>query len=446
MAEIVPAKFLRYNRAKVRLNEVLTQPYDKITPAMQERYYQASPFNLIRFELGLGQPGDNQVENRYTRASEFIKRLIREQILLLDDQPGIYVYSQKFAVPGEVGRVLERRGFVALGRLYDYDEKVVFRHEQTLSAPKTDRLNLLRASRVHAGQIFMLYDDPEASIDNLLDDRVREAPPSERMVDEYEVEHCTWAITDHGLISKIGRLMRDKRLIIADGHHRYETAIEYRNECRAGRGTGPQDYAMMTFINLHSPALVILPTHRVVRGGASLQHEDLALGLAKYFDLEGPQNPGTRELLSKLAAAGKNGPAFALVTTSGALLLTAKRKALSRELANWEEGLDVLLLHRLLLGKILGITEEQVRDQNRISYFRDAQEAIQQVSRGAQAAILQNPVPIKLMRDLSFSGKLMPQKSTDFYPKLLSGLTLYSLDVAEISQLDEQMATSGQQI
>src|SRR5271166_947175 len=265
MAKVFPFRALRYNPSKVTLAEVVTQPYDKITPEMQDRYYAASPYNLVRVILGKPQAGDNERESVYTRAAACVQQWRTEHVLVPDAEPSIYLYTQTFRVPGDSSAVsAERRGFIALGQVEDYDQKVVFRHEQTLSKPKTDRLNLLRATQAHFGQIFMLYSDPAAEIDGALQ---QAAPPTVELRDEYDVLHRMWKISEPSLIQAVQTGMSDKKLIIADGHHRYETALNYRNEMRQRYGSdphSPHERVMMTCVNMDSPGLVILPTHRVV--------------------------------------------------------------------------------------------------------------------------------------------------------------------------------------
>src|SRR5438552_6107702 len=269
MAHIEPFRALRYDPARFALSSVVSQPYDKITPEMQDRYYASSPYNLVRIILGKQQTGDHPGENTYTRAAEFFRDWRRQGIFLQDTQPSVYVYSQRFAIPGG-NREAERRGFIALGRLEDYSARVVFRHEQTLAKPKADRLDLLRATRAHFGQIFMLYSDPSLEIETAL--ASSEAPIIE-LKDEYGVLHQVWRISEPGILDVVGTKMRDKKLIIADGHHRYETALNYRNERRAtaaaagashgdagGSRSSSQsqeppayEFAMMTFVNMDSP-------------------------------------------------------------------------------------------------------------------------------------------------------------------------------------------------
>ena len=234
MAEIQPFRAYRYDTNRVAPADVLTQPYDKISPAMQERYYAASPYNLITIEKGRALPGDSPENNVYTRAAKTVDEWIAEKILQRDAAPAIYVYSQEFEVPGTHAR-RERIGFIALTRVEDYDAQVVFRHERTLSAPKADRIELLRQTRAQTGQLFLLYDDPARQIDSWLEEAAR-AKPALELRDEYGVTHRLWPVTDPAFVARVQKAMAQKKLVIADGHHRYETALHYRDECRARAG------------------------------------------------------------------------------------------------------------------------------------------------------------------------------------------------------------------
>ena len=256
---------------RVSIPQVVTQPYDKITPEMQDGYYAASPHNLVRVILGKEHASDHTRENRYTRAAQSFRDWRHQGIFLQDAQPSLYLYVERFTAPGGTAE-MERRGIIALGRIEDYSDGVVFRHEQTLAKPKADRLELLRATRAHFGQLFMLYSDPAGEIDGVM---VPTGSPDLETKDEYGVSHLVWKISDQTVVSRVQHKMRDKKLVIADGHHRYETALNYRNEQRAAVGNpnpspdaapAPYDLVMMTLVNMDSPGLVILPTHRVVHG------------------------------------------------------------------------------------------------------------------------------------------------------------------------------------
>src|SRR6185436_2455568 len=242
-------------------SRLLTQPYDKINPAMQAKYLAASPYNLVRVILGERRAEDNPSDNVYTRAAKYLDEWTRDGILAQDPQPGFYVYFQDFAVPDTNERAT-RMGFIGIGKVEDYAAGVVYRHEQTLSGPKKDRLELLRHTRGHFGQIFMLYPDRAGSVDAVLAKAAAAGAPELDVLDEYQARHRLWPITDPATIQQMQSLMSDKKLLIADGHHRYETALAYRNE---NPGVPAAEYVMMTFVNMHSPGLKILATHRVLR-------------------------------------------------------------------------------------------------------------------------------------------------------------------------------------
>ncbi len=435
MAKIFPFRALRYNPSKVKPAEVVTQPYDKITPEMQDRYYAASPYNLVRVILGKPQSGDNERQSVYTRAAACVEQWRTERILVPDTEPSIYWYTQTFRVPGDSsGAAIERRGFIALGQVEDYDEKVVFRHEQTLSKPKADRLNLLRATQAHCGQIFMLYTDPAAEIDAVLRPS---GPPTVEVRDEYDVLHRMWKISDPGTIQAVQAKMADKKLIIADGHHRYETALNYRNEMRkqaGGEPSAPYERVMMTFVNMDAPGLVILPTHRVVFGLENFSIFEMVSKLQVNFEVEDiGLLTETESAVERLRQAGKDGTALLAVTSHSGFLLRSRPEIKwngATGLSERQRALDVVQLHKLVLEGALGLSEDDIRDQKHLKYQRDALEAVNQVRQGANVAFLMNPVRMEQVRDIAFGGEVLPQKSTDFYPKLLSGLAIYSLEEA----------------
>ncbi|MGZ4871255.1 MAG: DUF1015 domain-containing protein [Candidatus Angelobacter sp.] len=434
MAEIIPFKALRYDPDQVKLEDVLTQPYDKITPEMQSKYYERSTHNLVRIILGKAGETDTDAFNVYTRAAEYLHDWRSSGILKQDPEPGIYAYSQTFTIPG-TRDLAERRGLIALGRIHDYADGVVYRHEQTLSKPRADRLNLLRATRAHFGQIFMLYSDPSYEIDTLLKSRIEEDPDIS-LLDEYETLHRVWRVHDSVLIQGVQQKMLDKKLLIADGHHRYETALAYRNERRAESGSSDpnaaHEFVMMTLIPMESRGLVILPTHRIVHGLPDFDRERMLEAAGQFFDIDRIDlRTETRSATTLLGQAGEHGTAFVAVTRQGPYLMRAKPDAVQRALGqvpSLQRDLDVVQLHRLMLERVLGISEEAIRNQENVRYERDAFEAISWVRQGANVAFLMNPAKIEQVRDIAFGGEVLPQKSTDFYPKLLSGLAIYALE------------------
>lgn len=449
MARIYPFRALRYNPLQVKLADVVTQPYDKITPAMQQAYYQRNPYNLVRIILGLPELFDgNGTQDVYRRAGDDFRTWRREGILTQESDPCIYAYSQTFRVPcrgaGQESHC-ERRGFIALGELYDYADKVVFRHEQTLSRPKSDRMNLLQATHAHFGQIFMLYSDPGLTADRLLFNS--SAAPDIEVTDEYEVVHRVWRVSDQATINLMTTALEDKKLIIADGHHRYETALQYaRGHAPEGGGSQvermpgaapqplyPEAAAMMTFVNMDQPGLVILPTHRVIHGLERFDASKFAETVRPYFTVEAMGTADPAGMIARLRAeAGKT--AFVAVTAAGSFLLRAIPGAAEtalRDVPERQRGLelDVVQLHRLILERTLGITPEAVTQQRNIRYVRDAAEAVALVAtKESDVAFLMNPITLDALREVAFAGEVLPQKATDFYPKLLSGLTIYAMD------------------
>ena len=434
MAELIPFKALRYDPDQVKLEDVLTQPYDKITPEMQSKYYEKSTHNLVRIILGKAGETDTDTFNVYTRAAEYLHDWRSGSILKQDTEPSIYAYSQTFTVPG-TRDLQERRGLIALGRIHDYTDGVVYRHEQTLSKPRADRLNLLRATRAHFGQIFMLYSDPSNEIESLLRAKTEEDPDIS-MLDEYETLHRVWRVHDPALIQTVQQKMQDKKLLIADGHHRYETALAYRNERRSETGSSdpkaPYEFVMMTLIPMESRGLVILPTHRIVHGLLDFDRERMLEVAGQFFDIDRIDlRTESRSATTLLGEAGENGTAFVAVTRQGPYLMRAKQDAIQnalRDLPALQRELDVVQLHRVMLERVLGISEEAIRNQENVRYERDAFEAISWVRQGANVAFLMNPAKIEQVRDIAFNGEVLPQKSTDFYPKLLSGVAIYALE------------------
>jgi uncharacterized protein (DUF1015 family) len=442
MAEIRAFRAYRYNTERVAPADVLTQPYDKITPAMQERYYAANPYNLVPIEKGRTTPEDSPENNVYTRAAAKLQEWIAADILKRDATPAIYTYAQEYSVPGTNTR-RTRRGFIGLGRVEDYAAGVVFRHEHTLAGPKADRLELLRQTRVQTGLLFMLYDDPQKQIDTILEVQGRAAPTVE-LQDEYGVMHRLWPLTDAVLIERISTAMGMKKLVIADGHHRYETALTYRNESRerdaAKNPDAPYEFAMMALFNTRASGLTILPTHRLIRNVVDFDFEKFRSQAAKYFDWYGypfssaeERQESFKEFTHELERQRPR-HAIGVYAGGGAFYLFALKRGLDLEqtlpkVSPAQRGLDVVLLHKLLIEKCLKITAEAVTAEQNISYVRDINEAIAAVDRGeAQMACLLNPVRVQEVVDIALGGDVMPQKSTDFYPKLLSGLVIYRVD------------------
>ena len=459
MAEIQPFRAFRYDTNRVALDKVLTQPYDKISPAMQQQYYAASPYNLIAIEKGQPTAQDSPQNNVYTRAGQKIREWIAEKILVRDAAPCIYAYSQEYLVPGTHTRKT-RLGFIALGRLEDYSAHIVFPHERTLTAPKADRIELLRHTHAQTGQLFMLYDDPSRRIDNLLEEVAQKSAPQE-LLDEFGVTHKLWPVSDVATIRRIQSAMADKKLIIADGHHRYETALNYRNESRASvpAGSTPDpnaatEFAMMTFVNTHSKGLTILPTHRLIRNVPNFDFDKFRKSVSEAFDwysypFQDAEERATAyaEFRKDFTGVNHGRRAIGIYPGGGAfyaflLRRDADLEAMLPRVSEAQRSLDVVLLHKLIIERGLDISPEAVQSEKNVSYERDIDAALASVDRGeAQLACLLNPVRVQQVADIALGGDVLPQKSTDFYPKLLSGVAIFQLEGNVAGQAE---AKSGQ--
>jgi uncharacterized protein (DUF1015 family) len=439
MAQVFPFRAFRYNPAHAPFERVLTQPYDKISPAMQEKYYAASPHNLIAVEKGRVHPADAPGNDVYTRAAAAIQEWIRTGIVVQDPVASFYAYTQEYTVPGTSERQT-RRGFIGAGRLEEYSAGVIYRHEHTLSGPKADRLELLRHTQISTGQLFLIYSDAQKGADAVLSEAEASAAPATEMTDEYGVVHRLWVIAEPERVKAIQGAMAQQKLVIADGHHRYETALNYRNERRAQAGKivedAPYERAMMTFINTQGAGLTILPTHRVVAKLRDFKWADLRRYLEPWFKAE--KFTEREEFLRQLtgakgqraigvypAAPEKEQRAFYVLTLrpgADLALLMPNVSPLQREL-------DVVLLHEGLLEPGLGITPQSVAAEANLTYEREAGAALDAVDSGAaQIAFLLNACDVEQVMRIATAGEVMPQKSTDFYPKLMSGITMYSVN------------------
>jgi uncharacterized protein (DUF1015 family) len=446
MALVQTLRAYRYNPSLAPFEKVLTQPYDKITPARQEEYYAADPHNLIAVEKGRTYKEDTAQSNVYTRAAASLNSWIAEHVIQQDSAPAFYGYSQEYEVPGTVLR-RTRLGFIGAGKLEDYAANVIFRHEHTLSGPKADRLELLRHTRTHTGQLFMLYSDAHRRVDTVLEEAQTSQAPVTELTDEYGVIHRLWLITDPHRISAIQNAMSDQKLVIADGHHRYETSLNFRNECRTRAGKlipdAPYEFSMMTLINTRSEGLTILPTHRVVANLRDFSWSSVRRYLEPWFSTEvlpfdGPaqREEVTARFLQRLAAAKSQRAVGVYPRPEGDkrafYLLTLRPEAdiaqILPGLSPLQRELDVVLLHQGILEPALGITPNAVASEANLSYEREAATALDAVDNGAaQIAFLLNPVDVDLVVKVATANEVMPQKSTDFYPKLLSGITMYRI-------------------
>jgi uncharacterized protein (DUF1015 family) len=434
MPEIQAFRGLRYDLGHVgSLSDVVAPPYDVIGPALQEELYQKHPANVVRLILNRAEPGDDATNNRYTRAAQFLKNWRSEGVLVTEAQPAVYVYHQTFA---SSGRSLTRRGFMARCRLERFGEGNVFPHEETMAGPKADRLLLTKACRANLSQIFGIYPDPESKVQELLDRAAAAVAPLEA-TDHLGVVHRLWPVTDMAAISAAAGMMARKPIFVADGHHRYETACNYRDELVAARGPlephDPANFVLMMCIGAGDPGLVVLPTHRLFRGGSGLTAKKLVAALDGAFELE-PAAKGRSaapEVWRKIEAAGKQGTlglfthsdeqwTLATITSTG----RERMAAVAEEHSDDWRSLGVSILHRLVVENLL-----EGAGWPRTEYVHLVEEVVESLAGDEFAlAALVMPATVAHIQSVSRHGERMPAKSTYFYPKLLSGLVINPLE------------------
>ncbi len=420
MAHVIPYRALRYTEKAGDLKALACPPYDIISEEQRKAYLSTNPHNIIRLEL----PRDGK--DPYQVAGETLKSWLKDGILAEDEVPAFYVYDITFTDAGEQKHIT---GLVGRVQLREFSEGVVLPHEETLSKAKADRLQLMQASGCNFSDIYSLYraGEPESPIHDVMRLVGKEAPVSE-FTDDEGLTHRLWAITDPGKTAAITEAFEDKKLYIADGHHRYETALNYRRWLREQGETCPDaDYCMMMLVEMSHPGLVVYPTHRMLRDLSDFSAEILLSACADYFTVEKMPLQKLDEGLSRAYAAHQK--AFGFVSENVTALLTLKDVTVMDELlpdlSPVSRQLDVTVLHTLVLERLLKIDKENMAKQINLSYTRDPEEAIGAVKAGiANACFLLNPTRVSEIREVAAAGEKMPQKSTYFYPKLITGLTL----------------------
>lgn len=429
MATIRPFRGVRYNPGKIEdLSAVVSQPYDRVRHGLQDKYYDQSPYTVVRIIRGKEQAGDDERNNVYTRARDYYRSWLAEGVLVREGMPALYVLHQTFTLPD--GSTRTRKGLIAAFELARFEEGVVLPHERTHSGPKMDRLNLMCATEVNFGHIFMLY--PGDRINQLLETVVGREPGFEvRDLFEHDVLQQFWAVTAPDVVAAVVEEMAPKRnLIIADGHHRYETALNYRDEMRAVHPGAPANagfnYRMVTLVSMDDPGLVILPTHRLIHSYGRMNSAQVLERAGEYFEVSPMAD---REALeAALAEAEPAHPRFGFYDGSYAVLELRNPDVMGRVLPQRDPAwrlLDVSVLHELFIERVLGIDAEAVERKENIEYLRDPQMGYDGVDRGeADFLLVMNPTRMEQVRACTAAGEKMPQKSTDFYPKVISGLVM----------------------
>lgn len=439
MVEIAPFKGALYNLEKVGdPSRVVAPPYDVISRKDQELLYSKSPYNIVRLILAKEEKG----KDRYTLAGETLQRWLSEGVLVRDRKPAIYPYYQAYRVDG-IEKT--RKGFIALLRLEGFGSGRVFPHERTLSKPKEDRLRLMEACKANLCPVFGLYSDPKKGVEGILEDVTKESPLID-VVDKDGVRNRFWRLDDGERIERIKKILKDRFVLIADGHHRYETALTYRDMMRnrygAVSGEEPFNFVMMYLSNMDDEGLTILPTHRLLHSVPEEAKRTFLEKARKVFQIEGfrferPTEEKARESFYKrLEERGKEGPAFGLFIggVDAYFVLIPRASApidsFMEGLPKEMRGLDLAILHEVAIKAILGIDDKALAGQRYVEYVEDRDRAIELVEKGGyQMAFILNPPKIRDIIRVVRAGKRMPQKSTYFYPKLLSGLVIHSFDL-----------------
>ncbi|MCX5668474.1 MAG: DUF1015 domain-containing protein [Candidatus Omnitrophica bacterium] len=445
MPSIRPFKAVVYNNKKIKkISKVVAPPYDVIAPDMQDKLYRIHENNIVRLILGKVKDGDTQTDNRYTRAASDFKFWLRENILMEESVPAIYIYTQTYTYDG---RKIDRIGFISLMEL-DLEDKKVLPHEKTLKAPKEDRLRLMRAVKANLSPIFMLYEDAKHKVNNILRAFSKKTKPFIDVTID-SVRHRVWALTDKDAIGDIEGLMSKKDIFIADGHHRYETSKNYARELieksvpctrakRVVQGASQSlidnsKFFMAYFVELEEKSLLIMPTHRLIKDARGLSKEEIIEKLRKYFIFE--KLPTRKKLLARLGYL-RSSHAFGMYlpcTSRGSaapvqggyyvLKLKDFNKAktfMGEGSADWK-SLDVSILHLFILQYVLGISDE---DDN-IEFVKDPGEAFKGIDKGGfNIAFFLNPTKVTQVKKIAEHGEKMPRKATYFYPKPLSGLVI----------------------
>ena len=437
MVEIAPFRGVLYNLERVGdPSLVIAPPYDVISPEEQEALYSKSPYNIVRLILTKGEEG----KDRYSIAGDTLRRWLREGVLIRDARPAIYPYFQTYRVDG-----LERtrKGFIALLRLEEFDSGKVFPHERTLSKPKEDRLRLMEACRANLCPVFGLYSDPAMGVEAIFEGLAERRPLIE-VTDREGVRNRFWRLDEEEKIEEIGRVLMDKFVLIADGHHRYETALTYREMMRKRHGTlrgdEPFNYVMMYLSNMEDEGFTILPTHRLLYGVPeervrTFMERAKDLFTVEEYTFDGPTEGRAREAFYKrLEEMGMKGAAIGVSTARRRAysILIPKDTAIApllETIPHEMRHLDLTILHEVAIKGILGLDEEALATQRHIEYIKDRGRALDLVREGRyQMAFILNSPKIRDIIAVVKAGMRMPQKSTYFYPKLLSGLVIHSFN------------------
>ncbi len=431
MASIIPFRGHRFDPEKVgSISDVVTPPYDRVCPEIQAACYERSPYNIVRIIKGKPDSDDNEAENVYTRAAESLRRWIDAGILVRDAEPALYVYHQEYSFEGQR---LARKGVVALGVL---EPEKVRAHEKTLKGPKEDRLKVMRAAEANFGHIFMLYSDPERGADGVLASAIDGVEPLIEATDDDGNAHRVWRVGDPSVIERVQKALSGRDLYIADGHHRYETAVTYMAECveNGWRPAAPEsfDVRMMALFNVTEPGMSIRPIHRLIHGLAGFEPTAFPATAAEHFVVE--WHPSF-DAMAAATRAARERHTFGCYAGGVYSTLTLRDVSVMDGLIGTDRStdyrrLDVTILHAAILERLLGIDATALEEQRNVTYTVDAAEGIEAVDNGKeQLFFFLNATAANEVIRIADHSERMPQKSTDFYPKLLTGLVLSVMEI-----------------
>lgn len=437
MAIVRPFNGMRFTDNAGEIGEVCCPPYDIISEAQRKAYIKKNKNNVIRLEL------PNEKGNKYKKAKELLDQWLEEGILAIDEEPCLYIYGQQFSVDG---KEYSFKGVIGRVFLYEFERGIILPHEETLSKAKEDRFKLMKETACNFSQVYSLYEDPNGKIDRSIE-RLTDREPDKQFTDEDGVTHSLWIASRQNEVDKISANMAGKKLYIADGHHRYETAIRYRNYLREQgvieeTGENEQDYMMMMLVNIQSPGLVVFPTHRIIHSLKSFSASAVVKACQEYFDTATTKSLETAK--TKLREMYEEGhKAFAMYDGKKYILMKLRdintMKEFMPEASAALRGLDVSVLHTLVLEKLMGIDKENMANGINLTYTRDISEATEAVDKGeANCSFLLNPTRVEEISAVAAAGEKMPQKSTYFYPKLTTGLVMNKLDRVKEEPEEEQ--------
>jgi len=420
MAEIIPFKGILYNPDKVDGTSVMAPPYDIVTPELREALYDKNPYNIIRIDLGKDKIGDNEEENRYTRASRWLNEWIEQGILIRDSEPSFYCYETSYNPPftkgGGGGIEKKLRGLIGAVRIEELGSGRIHPHEMTYSKPKADRLNILRFCNANISPIFSLYSGPERITSTILEKVVRGKALIEAKNGDGFI-HRLWRINSKTAIMAIKKELADKDIFIADGHHRYETALEFKNEMG---GKGEWNYVMMFLANMEDDGLTILPTHRLVKIGKGKKIRE---SLKPYFDItdirfDASSEAQAKQEMFRAIEKSKHSVGMFIKGEKAFYVLSFKGSYFEIDSPPSLQGIAVTILHKLIFEKLLGIDE--------FEYEMDSDLAIERVNNSSfQVVFFLSPTKVQDVKRVALAGQRMPPKSTYFYPKLLTGMVIY---------------------